>query len=179
MGLSTIDGRVGPPGDARAGVPGVRRGRRRAAPGRGPRPVRPGVAAVPVRPVTAAPLPARARVLARPASGRPGRVVAGTPSARRYRLRRAVAGAVLMLVSAGAVVGWGQLAGLAGDAVARSTVPSGTREVSVRAGDTVWGVARRAAPASDTSAVVERIVVDNGLSSTSLRVGQVLRVPAG
>ncbi|MHC8507033.1 LysM peptidoglycan-binding domain-containing protein [Pseudonocardia bannensis] len=83
------------------------------------------------------------------------------------------------MMSAGAVVGLGSVAEAAGGATARSAVPAATAEVTVRTGDTMWDVARRSAPGVDVSAVVERIVADNGLSTVSLRPGQILRVPAG
>ncbi|WP_316689964.1 LysM peptidoglycan-binding domain-containing protein [Pseudonocardia sp. H11422] len=164
-------------------APAARRALRRNGPTRGPRPVRPRVAPVAVRPAVLPPSPpgrAAQRMLGRPcAGGGRGSAAPCRPSTTRYRLRRAVAASVLAGASAGVVVGLGSLADAAGDASARSTVPALTAEVAVRAGDTVWDVARRSAPAADASAVVERIVADNGLATAALRPGQVLRVPVG
>ena len=47
---------------------------------------------------------------------------------------------------------------------------------------TVWDVARRLEPAASgarLAELVERIAVDNALTSVELRPGQVLRVPPG
>jgi len=102
-------------------------------------------------------------------------------SAARYRVRRSVAGVVLALVAAAAVVGLGTLADVAGAAQARSTVPAGAAEVVVRAGDTVWDLARREVPDVNPAAVVERIVRANGLADASaalLPAGRVLLIPA-
>ncbi|WP_344419954.1 LysM peptidoglycan-binding domain-containing protein [Pseudonocardia ailaonensis] len=99
----------------------------------------------------------------------------------RYRLRRAVAAAVVALAAAGLVVGLGTLAGVAGAAQARSTVPAGTVAITVRPGDTVWDIARRDVPTGDPAAVVERIVQVNGLPNadvTVLPAGRTLQVPA-
>ncbi|WP_344741862.1 hypothetical protein, partial [Pseudonocardia halophobica] len=111
------------------------------------------------------------------------RVQPGAVSPARYRLRRAVAAAVLALASAAVVVGLGLLAGAAGEAQARSAVPSGTAAVTVEPGESVWDVARRTVPAVasvGTGAVVERIAADNALpvDSAPLPAGLVLRVPA-
>ncbi|WP_433503255.1 hypothetical protein ACQP04_26365 [Pseudonocardia halophobica] len=110
------------------------------------------------------------------------RVLPGAVSPARYRLRRAVAAAVLALASAAVVVGLGLLAGAAGEAQARSAVPSGTAAVTVEPGESVWDVARRTVPAvtsAGTGAVVERIAADNALpvDPAPLPAGLVLRVP--
>jgi LysM repeat protein len=48
----------------------------------------------------------------------------------------------------------------------------------VRAGDTLWGIARRVAPGADPRAVVERLIRSNGLTSRPIVPGQRLVVPA-
>ncbi len=50
--------------------------------------------------------------------------------------------------------------------------------VTVTSGQTLWQIARRAVPDADPRATIVRIQAMNGLSSSTLRVGQVLLVPA-
>jgi LysM repeat protein len=50
-------------------------------------------------------------------------------------------------------------------------------DVTVGPGDTLWGIATGAAPEQDPRAVVAEIERLNGLTSDTLRVGEVLRVP--
>jgi Tfp pilus assembly protein FimV len=111
---------------------------------------------------------------------RPGAGVRAV-SPRRYAVRRAGAAAVLGGLSLLVVVALGSVAEASSAARARASVPAGTATVAVQAGDTVWEVARRAAPTADPAAVVERIVADNGLGGPGagvLPAGMVLRVPA-
>lgn len=55
-----------------------------------------------------------------------------------------------------------------------------TARVSVRAGDTVWDLARRhPVPGRDTASSVEVILALNGLDEGSLTPGQHLLVPGG
>jgi hypothetical protein len=136
--------------------------------GRAPWPARPVVVpAVPLRlvtePVRACALPRGERLTAR--------------SAVAARVRRVLAGAAVFAVAAAVVVGLGMLAGAASQARQQSPAV-----VSITVGEpaTVWDVARRFAPAAEgveLSAVVERIVTINSLSSVHVRPGQVLQIP--
>jgi len=102
-------------------------------------------------------------------------------SARRYAVRRAVAAVVLGTLAMLVVVALGLVAEAAGTAQARAGVPEGTAVVAVEPGETVWEIARRAVPEARTTAVVERIVADNGLTGpvdSVLPAGLALRVPA-
>lgn len=102
-------------------------------------------------------------------------------SARRYAVRRAVAAVVLGILAMLVVVALGLVAEAAGTAQARAGVPEGTAVVAVEPGETVWEIARRAVPEARTTAVVERIVADNGLTGpvdSVLPAGLALRVPA-
>jgi nucleoid-associated protein YgaU len=47
----------------------------------------------------------------------------------------------------------------------------------VRSGDTIWAIARRAAPGHDPRAVVDAILESNGLDAGDLVPGQMLVVP--
>ncbi|MGH3498202.1 MAG: LysM peptidoglycan-binding domain-containing protein [Nocardioidaceae bacterium] len=56
--------------------------------------------------------------------------------------------------------------------------PVPVRTVTVKAGDTLWGIATAAAPNGDTRAMVHRIAELNSLPDTgSLQIGQTLAVP--
>jgi nucleoid-associated protein YgaU len=48
----------------------------------------------------------------------------------------------------------------------------------VRSGDTLWAIARRAAPGRDPRPVVDAILESNGLDAGDLVPGQMLVVPA-
>jgi LysM repeat protein len=52
-------------------------------------------------------------------------------------------------------------------------------DVTVGPGDSLWSIATSRAPDRDPRAVIDEIEQLNGLSSDVLRVGVVLRVPAG
>jgi hypothetical protein len=56
-------------------------------------------------------------------------------------------------------------------------VPANTAVVQVGAGETLWDIARRAAPRSDPRAVVERIRQLNRITGSAVSPGQWLRVP--
>ncbi|GEL25191.1 hypothetical protein PSU4_41450 [Pseudonocardia sulfidoxydans NBRC 16205] len=124
------------------------------------------------RPVRGRCVPAP-RVWRRPAGAR---TVRRAPLALRYRVRRAAALMVLAVVAAGVVVGLGSLADVARDA--GPGIPAATAQVVVGQGDTVWDIARRAAPDADPAAAAAHIAELNGLRSAALRPGQVLTVPA-
>ncbi len=53
------------------------------------------------------------------------------------------------------------------------------RTVTVAPGQTMWEVARQAAPEQDPRVIVQRIIDLNGLSGASLTAGQELAVPLG
>lgn len=74
-------------------------------------------------------------------------------------------------VACAAVVGLGALAG-----AAEPSVPSETTVVRVKPGENLWELAGRVAPASDASAVVERIRELNGIEGP-VQPGQPLTVP--
>ncbi len=57
--------------------------------------------------------------------------------------------------------------------------PRGMVDVTVGPGDSLWSIATSRAPDRDPRAVIDEIEQLNGLSSDVLRVGVVLRVPAG
>ena len=65
---------------------------------------------------------------------------------------------------------------LAEDAVAVTTVP--TLRVTVEEGDSLWVIARSAAPQADPREMVLEIRELNGLTSNTIQPGQVLLVPA-
>jgi hypothetical protein len=81
---------------------------------------------------------------------------------------------ILSLTVALAVVGLGALAN-AGPGGA--PVPQETAVVHVGQGESLWQIAERAAPGSDTEAVVDRIRQLNGLNSGEVFPGQPLTVP--
>ncbi|MDT7557226.1 MAG: hypothetical protein QOI68_1696 [Pseudonocardiales bacterium] len=157
--------------------------------GPGPEPTGPG------RPVRhAAPARARARscvavrrvpagrasaarpVSVRPVSVRPLSGRGGFALEARYATRRMVAQFVLVVLAAAVVVGG---LGLLADGVRAARVPAATGMVQVHAGESIWQVARRAAPSADPGAVAARIVELNDLASPSVRDGQVLVSPIG
>jgi Tfp pilus assembly protein FimV len=59
------------------------------------------------------------------------------------------------------------------------SAPVARRTYVVRPGDTLWAVARRVAPAVDPRATVLAIERANGVDGSTLRPGDVLRIPAG
>jgi hypothetical protein len=83
---------------------------------------------------------------------------------------------VLVTVVAAVVVG---ALGLLADGVRAARVPEATGLVQVHSGESIWQVARRAAPSADPGAVAARIVELNDLGSPSVRGGEVLLSPIG
>ncbi|MGQ0483276.1 MAG: LysM peptidoglycan-binding domain-containing protein [Pseudonocardia sp.] len=74
-----------------------------------------------------------------------------------------------------AVFGLGSVA----DSVGVARVPEVTGPVVVRVEESLWQVARRAAPSGEPDAVVRRIVELNDLASPSVEAGRVLVSPIG
>jgi hypothetical protein len=144
------------------------------------------VAPLPAGPGRAADRPVRRRVRPVPArrvrasSRRPARVAgwarAETVQRRAGRGRSGPAILVLVgLASAAMAFGLGALA----DVMAAARVPDTTGRVVVRADETLWQVAHRAAPSAEPAAVVRRIVELNDLASPSVEAGRVLVSPIG
>lgn len=97
---------------------------------------------------------------------------------RRGRLVRAAV--LLAIIVTMALVVVGRLTGQpvqAGETVSDLVVP--VHSVTVMEGDSLWGIAREVAPAVDPREVVLEIREINGLSSSTIRPGQVLLVPDG
>lgn len=111
-----------------------------------------------------------------------GRSVGGAPARRvvcpmpqsvaRVRIRMFVACSLLAAVLVAVVMG---LAALGGPGA--HPVPTRTAVVQVHQGENLSSLASRVAPGVATSAVVQRIVELNALSTVSVRVGQALVVP--
>ncbi len=131
----------------------------------------------PPAPVPPCVAPVRGRRLACSAQGRVlapavGGAQAAHPSALRSgRVRRVVAAVTVTLAVVGGL-GWIGPGASPG-------IPAQTAVVRVGAGETVWDVARRVAPQSDQSAVVERIRQLNGIVGSAITPGQQLQVPHG
>lgn len=101
------------------------------------------------------------------------------------RARRALAAVALAVVAAAVVVGLGLLAGAVERArtdAAAQPPPPVTLTVTVTDEGTVFDLARAFGPersGAELSAVAERIVIGNSLTSVQLHPGQVLQVPVG
>jgi LysM repeat protein len=110
-----------------------------------------------------------------------GRSDAGRRLRRMYLQRRLVAAAVVVLVVLAAV----QVLGSAVGSLSASTsgpTPIAASTYEVTAGDTLWGIAARVAPDSDTRDVVQDIIDMNpssDLARGTIRAGQVLQLPQG
>jgi len=138
----------------------------------GPVPTGPGRS---VRPVAGRRrLPARSVASrARPASAHRRRHLAALDGWQGDGWRGVVLMLLLALVSAGAVLALGMLA----DLVRAARVPEPAVPVVVRAHESLWQLAKRTAPTREPAQVVRRIVELNGLTSDSVRPGQVLMSP--
>ena len=140
-----------------------------------------GTAALPLRPLGDVRPRPNLRLVADPPAG------GGRPtSARRgpVRLTRrgqlAVVVAVALLAAFGcmvlglmpaAVTSSGQVVGEQGTAALAGTT------LVVQPGDSLWSVAARIAPGVDPRVTVQQLVDRNGLPSTAVAAGQVLRLP--
>jgi len=119
----------------------------------------PGGRASAARPVPVRPRPWRASSRVSPAGG--------LATAARFVLVAALAAVAVVAL------------GLLSDAVRQARVPESTALVRVHPGESLWQVARRAAPSADPGAVAARIVELNSLPSPSVRDGDVLVSPVG
>ncbi|HSY15288.1 MAG TPA: LysM peptidoglycan-binding domain-containing protein [Jatrophihabitantaceae bacterium] len=90
----------------------------------------------------------------------------------RLTRRGLIVSALLVVVVACALIGVAWLSAPGAGAAGTSAVPS---VVTVRAGDTLWGVARAIAPVSDPRVVVDELRRVNHLRTDDLVPGQVLR----
>ncbi|MDP9329723.1 MAG: LysM peptidoglycan-binding domain-containing protein [Actinomycetota bacterium] len=89
------------------------------------------------------------------------------------RSRRRRAAAVLGIAVAGALL-MGPVASASGDH-GREAPPPG--HYVVRAGDTLWGIARRAEPGRDPRPLIQAIEAVNGLRAGDLVPGRTLLIP--
>lgn len=132
-------------------------------------------AAVPVRrpALTLVPGTGVDRFARGPAAGPAVEVCRPAPPLRLTRRgRRFVAG---LSVATGLVVA--ALTAAVVDGGAGGLQLAGDSSVVVRPGDTLWSIAVDAAPEEDTRAVVDAIMVVNGLEGVGLAPGQVLQLP--
>lgn len=90
--------------------------------------------------------------------------------------RGRVAAVVLLVVLplAAATTGWGRPPTVLGG----TQRPAVSRVVTVAPGDTLWAIARRAAPRRDVRDTVRRIIEVNRLEGAVVRPGQQLAVPS-
>lgn len=97
------------------------------------------------------------------------------PTLRITRRGRMVLGAVLALPAAAVLTA---LAISAAPAAASNDIASGDFSyVTVEAGESLWSVAERVAPASDPRDVIADIERLNGLESSAVAAGQSLAIP--
>jgi nucleoid-associated protein YgaU len=118
--------------------------------------------------------PTRPARPARPARAVGGRAGVPRPAVRLTRRGRAVVVLLLLAVVFGALVSLRAPADAAGE---RGDAPVAER-VTIQPGETLWQIARRAAPGVDPRATVARIKDMNGLGSSVVQAGQALLVPA-
>ncbi len=89
---------------------------------------------------------------------------------------------VLAFLGAVAVAGLVWLAAASAQTTGQVPHGGGTQgmaRVVVGPGQTLWSIASRVDPTSDPRVIIQQIVTDNELSSTTIQVGQVLWVPRG
>lgn len=134
---------------------------------------------LPIRPL--APRPTSPRV--RPGTSSPSARRTTHRAAHRRPIRVTRRGRLLLLVALAAVA-FGLLSMGGGPAPAATEEPArtATAQVVVAAGDSLWSIARSAAPAADPRETIERIRELNpdllDVPDGSLRPGQALVVPA-
>ena len=140
-----------------------------------------GTAALPLRPIgDVCPRPNLRLVADPPAGG--GRLTAD----RRGPLRLTRRGQLVIVVAMALLVAFGCInlglmpaaATSTGQAVGqqRTVAPVGSTLI-VQPGDSLWSVATRIAPGVDPRLTVQQLVDRNGLTSTAVTAGQVLRLP--
>jgi len=93
------------------------------------------------------------------------------PSTTTYRMSRGARLSLTITVFAAVVV-------MAANALL-TTGPTGTAQVTVTAGDTLWSIAERAAPDDEVWSTIDEISALNGLIGSAVVPGQVLTVPVG
>ncbi|AOS62532.1 LysM peptidoglycan-binding domain-containing protein [Actinoalloteichus hymeniacidonis] len=101
---------------------------------------------------------------------------AGRRGVDRVGRRSSMAAVVCAVVSVLLVLG---ILGRVTQPIPVNSVPAATTTTLVGAGETLWSIARRTVPESPQGEVVARIKLLNGPDAADLRVGRVLRVPAG
>jgi nucleoid-associated protein YgaU len=98
------------------------------------------------------------------------------PGVARTYVRRRIA-ASLLAGSVLVIALTGPVAAALGSGEAPS--PAARHTYVVRPGDTLWGIARRVAPATDPRVTVLAIEHANGVDGSTLRPGDVLRITTG
>mgnify|MGYP006273200685 CR=1 FL=1 len=104
-------------------------------------------------------------------SARPLRAAASAPAGRRVARRRGVLAAAVLVLSVGVVA---LRAGSAEAGEATRERVAAPRFVIARTGDTLWSIAMRLAPATDTTELVDRLVALNG---DTVHAGQAVLLP--
>jgi len=118
--------------------------------------------------------PATARVASRPAPARVRSTPAAPPVALRLTARgRLVLLSLLLCVGLAVTAFTGAISFAGTDA---ASVP--VRYVTVQSGQTLWSIAREAAPSSDRRDTVAKILELNALPDSGVHAGQRLAVPA-
>lgn len=84
----------------------------------------------------------------------------------------------LLAAASAALLGAGYAREAAGSPLVTGAVPAAADLVTVAPGDTLWDIASRRYPGTDTRQKVFEIEQLNGLSDPSIQAGQRLRVPA-
>jgi LysM repeat protein len=90
-------------------------------------------------------------------------------TARAAQLRRALVSTALI----------GALLGAVGSVTAGATDATATHTITVQGGQTLWSIAKEAAPNADPRATIAEIKALNQLRGSVVQVGQALVVPAG
>jgi predicted Zn-dependent protease len=103
----------------------------------------------------------------------------GGGSARMPRRRLTRKGRLAVLLGAAAVLFAMFSLGRVSTQAATTSKPPALRHVVVQPGETLWQVAERAAPTSDTRIEVARIISLNGLAGASVEPGEELLLPPG
>jgi hypothetical protein len=110
------------------------------------------------------------------APARPARLERPVQLTRRGRLL--FSALTLVLLVAGAVLASGGGLASAGTEPSSASAAATAERVTVRPGETLWAIAEREAPGVDPRETIARILDLNALSSSSVRAGSVLLIPA-